>query len=244
MGNILTRLDQFGEKVQLRWGRNDKLQSMPGAIITSLVIIVVAVVGARLLFNVIDSTNVEVSTSQQYSEFYPRYDVIESGLFPVIILTDGGGVSTILDPKNNNRFITVEMVTVQLNPPTTPDVLETKTLRTIKYRPCSEIRDKYLEQYFFREGNIKKFIINLGICPDFEGDYTNFYVEGNFVHSPRTDIWLRIYPCSLEDSEECAEYSKVLGMDLMIMLPQVNFDPENHENPISIRMDASFLVGI
>ena len=242
MGNILRAIDQLGDQVTLKWGRKERLQTTIGGITTFILIIIVAGVAINLLSKAFDNTNVEVSISTQYSEFFPRYDIIEAGFFPTLVVSVGGKDGLLISPDSLDRYITVEMETVEIRAPSTPGNLRNKAIRTIHFKPCSQIQDKYKEKYYHQQNSTRTFTENLSLCPDFQGDYSNFFVSGNMINPPRNDIWLRIYPCTLADSTQCAPLQEIALMGILITLPKVNFEPANYDNPYVILPDSTFQV--
>ena len=237
--NLFRKIDQLGEKVTLKWGRKEHFKTCVGGVVA----IPIAIVAVYQLSKTVDSTNVETTFTEQYSETFPRYEPIEAGLFPALTIL-GGASGRIISAEKISSYITVEFLVVELVTTIAPNTITENTLRRILFKPCSQVEDENKEKLYYQQNSTKEYVQNLAICPDFGGNYSDFYVEGSLVNSSKVEIWLMIYPCSLPDSEECAPAEEVTGTDIVILLPKINFDPENYSNPFLIVPDSGFRVSI
>lgn len=232
MVNLLKSIDTLGENFELRYGKSKTLKTSCGGCVTILA-------SAWLLFTFIffisqlfDSTELELSNSEQYSELPPKINMYENMILPIVGSSAGVLVKKEITPKvftfklSFTKMEAIEGSTKQKFTKTTFDFTDCAKLK----ERGLDLVDRLLES---AGATTKEFVNDFGLCPDIQKtDMENLFIQGNLIHLPYTIMTLEVYPCSLSDNTQCAPEEGMTSAEAVVMLPQISFDPENKENPL------------
>ena len=181
-------LDFLGAEFQLNYTANGRFQTKVGGFMwTGVVICMLAV--AYSSFKSLISTDSPVATvSNLYSRKAPKFDLYKEKIFFHIGMANKGQM---LPTKGGmdylNRFITVKAFILVNKFNSESGRSELTKLLDLKYKPCSQIKDKrVMEDFEWHEGS-RKIAENLSLCPELEGGQDKYYVQAKGqdpLHTP------------------------------------------------------------
>ena len=235
--------DNLGAEYSLSYKRAPRHESLFGAALTVIAYIVVGFASFTTIKKYFDRTNVDVSSSIQFSKTYPEINLAAIDLYPVIILFDSSGL---LIPHNKTEtFAEIEGYIIESTLTSLLDDSEGfNTTQSFDYIPCKKIKEKFYEK-FYADPTVKDWIEVGGLCPNIT-DLSKFKISGSIVSLPFSYFQISVNPCSLADDEKCQEAHKVDGLEVNFVIPQYSFHPEDFENPVEIQpnIDEVFHVNI
>ena len=77
----------------------------------------------------------------------------------------------------------------------------------------------------------------VGLCPELSGGLDKYFVESKLQDPPSYYIHIHVFPCSLENAEDCASASEFKGTQLYTTNTRKGFDASNYTDPLYTIVD-------
>ena len=181
----------------------------------------------------LDTTNVELSTSIQFTNEYPEIKLKENNFFPILIVRDEEG--KIIPAKIVEHYFYIAAIINQNEITSFRDrIANQKKLVDLHYVPCLSIKQDYYKRFYSKENDgIETQIKMGGLCPNIT-DFSKYVLSGAYTDRPHKYLALGVYPCALLDRNECAPEYEIYSIQVSMILPQYSFEAEDYENPIKM----------
>lgn len=241
-GNYLKSFDQLGDEFSMNFGSEEKHRTDCGGCMSITVFILVMYSSYNFFSQLLDTTQVEVSTSRQFTDQYPKMNLYEGKMLPVIGLE--GGPESLISPDEIHRYVNIQAVVLQFNYTklSYKDFNVSQPLK-VEYVPCRDLNDSTLTDIYKDFENARDYVGTYGMCPNVT-DPDEFYVEGQIFAPPRRQFNIFVFPCAGEKADDCAEEKEFKNLVVNFILPSPSFDPENYENPITIFPSSDTYVSV
>ena len=234
----VTNLDIMGQNFQLGFPtRTKKLQTNLGAIAT--IFTTLLCVGAFLLvfMKFFDTQSPVVTNSVEFSPETLTYDLYgKAVLSPISVSLNSQFVQ-----NNMNRYITVKAKLIHSKFNLQTDFIDTQVVKEFLYVPCSTISDPTtLEavEEIIPDSNLKVTFL----CPDFQKAGNNLTLTSDPRDSSTTTLEVRVFPCSLADTSQCAPASELEGLGINYLEVSNLVSPSNFKNPITQKSQFSSML--
>lgn len=233
MGNVFKRFDIVGQEFEINFGRSRRLQTSIGGALTTISVVMVAIASLNFVINYWNTKNAEVSISKEFDPKFPKINMIDSKMSPVIGFLQNN--QNFMFPKDGEKYFTIHGMILQVNYESLVDFkMEMTPLAQIPFKPCSELESTTTKWYLNSDMvNAKNFSKFYGYCAEVENPEL-FFVEGDIVAPPQTVFIINIFPCSLEDPTKCATPQELFQFNMYLSLPKFSFDREDLDDPVKM----------
>lgn len=232
MGNVLKKADMLGAKFEMNYGKSDRHKTCYGGILSIVAIICVLGAATTFIANLLNTAEVDVSTSQHFDDKYPRIKLLDAYIYPIIVLKskhDG-----YIDKAKIKRYTTIYGVIKQTKvKDIKADSFEDGILEFFEFVPCSLSKLKAKETIYGGVENIKELGETFGLCPEVKNG-KDYFVQGSISSPPDIDFTVYIYPCMEGKAEDCEELEVLQELTVTVILPEVSFNPKIYKEPVKI----------
>lgn len=241
MGNIIKKADNLGEEFEINYGRTKRLQTVLGGVITLLSFLLITFSSSIFIARYRDTSGPEVSISNEFDPKYPKVNLIEGKIFPILGIAENE--VKMLDRKDLSKYVTIISTVYSIYYETLDDPAQFTPLAQIEYKPCPEVNHPIKQQIYGNYKNPTDFGEIYGLCPDVKND-SIFYVEGHLVTPPKTVFDIKVYPCTLDDQTQCKTVDEMRSLEFYFLLPKLSFNRGDYEKPVRTSPDVEFAPGI
>lgn len=230
MVKLLQNIDLLGDSFELRYGKSKKQQTVCGGIVTILTTIWITATFYFFISQLFDSTELELSNSEQFSEAPGKIDLYQNLALPIVGADNGIFQVKQIIPK----IFTFKLTFFDIDFDENKDIKIKK--KEFNYVDCAILKERgldLLDRFLESAGKTTiEFINDFAYCPNIEKDDLNeLYVQGNIIFSPFRYMVLTALPCTLP-ADQCAPSETLSSAEVVVTLPQISFDPENKDNPL------------
>ena len=231
-------LDFIGTQLQLKYSSNGRYQTKIGGLISLMITIGVAGVVYTSVRNLLSTDSPVTSISTVYSKSAPRFDLFKEEIFFHFGFKNDGKIDVVKNGMDNvNRFITLKgfILSDQIN--NANGLRETKYTLNIDFKPCSDVVDKKVIEYFQWHEGAREIADRFAICPELANGQDKYFVKSKDQEPPVYTLVIFVFPCSLPNASDCAPLSEFKGTELLHTNTQKAFDASNFEKPISAEIE-------
>ena len=236
--------DNLGAEYSLSYKRAPRHQSLCGAALTVIAYLVVAFASFTTIMTYLDRSNVDVSTSIQYTATYPHINPPKIDFYPIILAFDKHGRQ--LSSAESFAYFTLRGVLVKSELSSLTDT-KGKIKRDLwGYQPCTALPqplDFYKKFYSYGGEEMKALVEYGGLCPDL-ADHSKLMVFGA-LGTPLFNFYqVIVAPCVLPVQALCQSEANVQGVQIKMLIPQHSFEAEDYQNPVKIaaNIDEGFKI--
>ena len=226
----LFSLDFLGSAFKLTFKDSDTYKTGVGGFLSLLLLLLLAGSLAIIVRNYIDTTNPEVSISMKSEVKPPKIDLLKEQFFMAFFLIKD---RTLIVSSEIESYVTIIGRVEQTSQPDSTHTMQLTTLETIRYRPCSTLRNKTLLTRYNSDTTTISMIETYGFCPEITGRTQNFFIESRFQDPPFVTYNVYVYPCTLRDSDNCKPVDDLDKITVKHNIPEVAVDVSNMNNPIT-----------
>lgn len=227
-------LDVFGQHFVLKLDRKSKFQTIPGAIISTIALVLTILFTYISYTNLVDTKNPTVNQSIRVSNKVPVRQLYDSGYaFAVSAFLENGQHIPI---SQVYRYGTPLLLVQELD---VTNILSGavgfNVIHFWQFKPCVDVVDKTLTQDFLDKNNnavSKEFVEKYMLCPVIT-EPTDFYTRSNPADTPYRKVDINIYPCMIPDNTLCAPLSDVNKLSWKIAFLRTSFNPSIKTNPLT-----------
>ena len=134
--------------------------------------------------------------------------------------------------------MTIKLIIFDQEYNTTSGAYESKLLFEFDYTHCSKLKNnKAFDQLINVTGQIPG-VQKLALCPDFKGKEKEFRISENSITFSSRIAQVHIYPCSLEDPNEC-EDENLLDLTAYFIDQKRLLNSDHYENPVAEQVQIS-----
>ena len=181
-----------------------KFQTHFGGSITILLGIVTALTFVVVMSQYFDKTGPIVTTSSELGSRLMEFNLYDQLMFSPIAMYVGPAYVL----KNWSNYVTVKARVDKSVYNTTTQIFQNSPYLEFDFIPCSESKDPKVIKFLDGLNDIEK-ILSIFICPDFRGMGQEYTAIDDFEKYQFRWINVHVYPCSLEDKEECASEEEI-----------------------------------
>lgn len=198
---------------------------------------------ASLIFikNYLSTENPEVSTNSEFNSNFPRIDLEEAMMSPVIavLLQE----RHFLNLSEFSKFFTIQAFIFE-NTYDEADIenfdFKIKPIAMIPFKPCSQVISNATKWYLKSNSSNAKNIGEIhSLCPEV-ANMSDYYIKGDVIYPPIRLFMINILPCSLEDSTKCGKIENLVELSIYAFLPKIGFNKQNFQNPITMSPTVGF----
>ena len=172
-----------------------------------------------------------VTSSTEFNSNYTEFNLYKEDLFPLLSVVVG---SHVMPANQISRYITPKIQIEEYSFSNQTNNYQMKLHQTFDYIPCSSIKDEKVINVLKRmNGDAEGFKTN-GLCPDFRGSPNEFRALRNISNSTYIYAKLRIFPCSLTDSRQCASAQELAYATLGYTSNDKLLQSSNFEDPVTL----------
>jgi hypothetical protein len=236
----LRSLDFLAPEVKLNIGGKKGVQTMLGASLTAVYIFGLLASATITVRSYLRTDNPVSMSETLQSEVYPKVDLIEQRLLPIFygVL----GQKDIVMGNDLARFITISVEAVrwvteyneQLGK---AEIKEEKHILDVK--PCGTLPKDSLKiyDYISPESFAYKIMDTVALCIDYK-DGQHMTVEGQAADKIFNIFSIKIKPCTLVPSSNCANRYELAALSIIVTSPQTSYQMSNFEKPFQKTANA------
>ena len=225
------RVDMLGSELKFKYRDQDTFQTGIGGLLTLIVIIVTLGAFYSTIQNFIIDPKPEVSISTKYSSKAPKFDLYKEEIALGLSIHDTGAGTQV--PANIPKYFTIKAYIEALTANPNSTAVQVERLVEIGYKPCSEVKDKNSLRSFMNHKQSLDIAMRFGICPELDGLEEKFFIQSKFQDPPHYELYVYIFPCSLQNRAECASIQELASSQIYYTNIRKGFDPDNFTNPVS-----------
>ena len=181
-----------------------KFQTHFGGSITILLGIVTALTFVVVMSQYFDKTGPIVTTSSELGSRLMEFNLYDQLMFSPM----GMYVGPAYVQGNWSKYVTIKARVDRSVYNTTTQIFQTRPYLEFDFIPCSESKDPAVIKLLEGLNDVEK-IISIFICPDFRGLGQEYTAIDDFEKYQFQWINVHVYPCSLENKEECASEEEI-----------------------------------
>ena len=226
--NLVKRIDYLGEEFQFRFDTpTGGFQTTLGGYITLLLIFISLTLFFPVFNQFLDTSSPTVATSKQITSKINSVNLYEDDLSIPIIL--GNHLSFIYEFE---RYATIKLRIYSQKYNANKSAYDFEVHHEFDYVHCENLNTSKMVDGLFNLSTGIPGLQSLVLCPDFKGKEKEFRIFDDFntFTSRRADIY--IYPCSLEDSSECATENELSGLTAWYLDQRKLLKSEDYKKPL------------
>lgn len=242
--SALKLFDMLGNNYSFKHKESTKFKTKLGGIFT--IVAYLCITGTTYVFtqNYFDTSNPNMSVSTRIDNTIPKRNLYEK-TFPIGVGIFGKN-STFVPSVDLPKYITPLIFVFELNyEKVESGVITFDAVDMIAFTSCNSVQDPTLVEDFL-EGEseeVNELIRKQFLCPDIKNK-TKYYVKGNILQAPFRIIQLGLYPCSLEDPNNCEPEAVISSSTIGFMMAETSFLPENKKSPLKkVPLTKKFQIG-
>lgn len=233
MCNWLRKIDIYGEEFEFNYNGEERYKTKVGGVISALAYGFIVYVFLKMIGEVMDKTKPKINSGVQYSKDMPYFNLYDNNIIPIFgISSNRGGPVPVEEVVRYGHFFGF-VVKIEYDSLAKLKEIKMTTIEEFQFVPCKNLNDSVKDLYGEANKNIKDFINLVGMCPDIKNK-SNFHVEGNILKSPFTQIVVGMVPCILGDESLCAIKEEISSSEVIVLIPEFNFIPDDKENPVLV----------
>lgn len=231
------KLDLLGTPFALNYDKSPSFTTQMGAIFTILCGVISLFIFIFLFYQLLDSSNVELTITEISLEQSPRLNLFEANYFTFINIGSVKRTPNYNNGEDLTKFFTIvayssiQTIDYTLSPPKL--VIQRSKINYIR---CSKAKKNIQDKYRSNE-IVKYWLDSFSYCPDIE-DPTKYKVGGSSLDQPYENVEIRIYPCSLSDKSKCLDITTFDPIQIYMFDSLTVFDHENYSDPIKLFFDT------
>lgn len=240
MKNLFKKIDQVGNRFELYFGESKRLQTLVGAVLTLISLIMITLASIGFISSYYDTSKPEISINQVFDPSYPKINLAEMNMTPMISFFDNSK-GVFIHPEEVKKYFTIFAGTVSTHFGSIKEFkVDFVPLTQTEYIPCSKLKKS---EKWYKETNSENFIDlaeMYGFCPKIE-NVSKIHVQGFILSPPEIKYLVEIHPCSLEDKAKCLNPQSIT---VVFGLPKLSFDKEDFDKPFKIEPSLPFSISI
>ena len=225
-------VDMIGSEFNFKYGDRERFQTGVGGFLTLLVVIVTLGAFYSTVQSLIIDPKPEVSVSTKYSNRAPRYNLYNESITLGLAFVDP--LVGVQFPQNAPKYMTIKAYIENLNVDANTALPLRRRVTEVKYKPCSQVKDKKALEPFLKHKQSKELAMTFGFCPELDGISERYFIESKFQDPPLYELFVYIYPCSLPNQADCATPEQVSRSRMYYTNVRKLVDPDNFTSPVSI----------
>ena len=225
----LSSLDLVGKKFSFEFPTaSRKLKTTAGSCLTSVIGLVMTIVGVMIGSKYFDTTSPSITFS---NEIGPEitHNLAEELLTPLMtVYMEGSPLKADI-----SRYVTMKATSVTFLFDAPRGFYKVLSLESFDYVDCKELNDPHFNKLLENIDHRNRFK-NILKCPDFKGNYSNSEILADTRNVLYKYFWPEVYPCGLEDPSQCASAEEVSKLRVVITHTKKTIDPSNYTHPYKI----------
>ena len=236
-------LDFLGQKFSLAFATNTgKFQTTLGGYVTLLMCLITLATFCAVMSQYFDKSSPVVTTSTELDDPKLSHNLYKEQFFALL--------AVIVGPKyiveNKAKYVTIKARVDNAHFNIKTHDMSFSLYKEWDYVPCDQIDDPFIKQYIKDTLPLEGFEKIL-LCPDLKDEEEQFIHVDDYIEYKHKWASISVYPCSLEDSAECASPAEINQALLTFTHDNKLLRTESFKNPVKnfvLRRDISFDAGL
>ena len=228
----LRTIDFMGGSFNLSYSTSTgKYQTLIGGYVTILLGLVVLSCSALIFSQYLNTEAPIVTSTTEFNSNYTDFNLYQEELFPILCLVIG---NMVVPGTHAARYFTPKMQIEKTTYNNQTRSYDYKLLHSFSYVPCDQIEDHKILNVLHRLSASAEEMAGSGLCPDFKGSPNEFRALRDLSNSTYRYARLRMYPCSLPDSRQCASPLELAHATIAYTTNDRLLKSSNYEEPVTL----------
>ena len=222
----LSSLDLVGGKFSFEFPTlSRKLQTKVGSCLTFIIGLVAVLAMTLIGSKYFDTSSPSITFSNEVGPEVTHNLARELLVPPMTVYMEGAPIQ-----PDVSKYATFKAIFLQNAFDPVKGRLTRLAFVVIDYVNCKTLNDAYYNRFLSKIDDKNHFKQSL-LCPDFKGNYSNSEIFPNFETLEYKLFFVRIYPCSREDSSECLPSNSVNKLKVVVARAKKTIVPSNYTHP-------------
>ena len=227
-GSCLSKIDFLGSNFNLGFStKSGKFQTTLGGYITILMILVTLGTLVVVLSDYFNKDSPVVTTSTEFGSSTSSFNLYEENLYVPLGIVLGPHYIR----QDMSKYATIKLQVDRLTYNEQAKKYDSVKEKTYDFVPCSQVSDTNMQAYV-EEITYLPGLGQVLLCPDFRGEANDFTVSENSNENTSRMASMKIYPCSLADSTQCATAAELADMSIEYASINKLLTPSNFKEPV------------